>query len=121
MLKKESLEGRIFLLILGWESLIGSIIESVVLLHAVWLIIFGQSEWDMTVQAHLYEHLQIFTWLVKLAYALFPDDVVSHFLSWPVLVFYPVRVTASVLIGGWALSTAKRMKIAMLRRSVAKK
>ncbi len=101
---------RILLLIIGWGSLIGSIGESIILLHALWLMVAGAADWGMTAEFHIKHHLSFFYFLVEIAYALFPDDMVRWFLNLPVLIFYPVRIVASIIIGSWALRVAKRMK-----------
>jgi hypothetical protein len=108
---------RILLLVIGWTSLVGSIAESVIVLHAAALALTGAAEWAMTVETHIADHLSFFYWIIDIAYAVFSDRVVSWFLGWPTLVFYPVRVVASILIGGWALSAARRMKRGATRAS----
>ena len=70
----------------------------------------GTADWAMTAEFHIKHHLSFFYFLVKIAYALFPEDIVRWLLNLPVLIFYPVRIVASVIIGSWALRVARRMK-----------
>ena len=91
-------------------SLFGSAAETVILFHALWLMVAGQAAWGITGLAYITTHLSFFYWVIDLAYAVFPDGFVSYLLTWPVVLFYPVRIVVSILIGIWAFRKARMLK-----------
>lgn len=101
---------RRFLLIFAWVSLIGSVADGLILVHAVFVIV-GDSDWQMSVLQHVVDHLPFFYWVIELAYAILPDGLVTFFVRWPAVAYYPLRIIVNTLLGIWALRVARRMEV----------
>ena len=99
---------RGFLLVFGWASLVGSIFDGAIAAILGWLIYIGSVAPDITVDTHLKEHLPFLYWVRAFADAVLPTQVVSWIFALPALVYFPVRVITSLIIGGWALGAARR-------------
>jgi len=100
---------RLFLLGFGWASVAGSAGDALIALWLLFLVTAGEADLMITVDAHLREHLGFLYWIRDVAEALLPQGVVRWIFELQALVYFPVRVVMSVLIGGWALAAAKRM------------
>ena len=101
---------RTFLLWFGWLSLVGSIFDGLITVFLGALIILGDAEAGITVDAHLKTHLHFIYWVKDVAYVVMPDPFVDWLFGLPAMIYFPVRVVTSVIIGGWALRAAARMK-----------
>ena len=101
---------RVFLLFFGWTSLFGSLFDGLILTHAFWLAASGTADFSMTVDTHLRDHLSFLYWVKDVGYAILPAGFVDWIFGLNAFVYFPVRIIISVLVGGWALSAAKRMK-----------
>ena len=100
---------RKFLLFIGWASVIGSIADGAISAFALWLVSQGEAALSITVDALLRAHLSFIYWVKALAYAIMPDGFVAWMFGLPALIYFPVRVVTSVLLGGWLLHIAGRM------------
>ena len=109
---------RLFLLILGWSSVVGSFGDGTLLLYALWII--GSSGWielGMSMDDFLRQFVEIIYWVKQVAYYVIPHDFVTWLFGLPALIYFPVRIVMSVIIGWWALS--KAAKIAEARAPIA--
>ena len=99
---------RRFLLILGWSSFIGSVADSLILLVAVWAVVGGEAVWGLSMEALLRELIPWLYWVKQVAVQLLPEAFVSWLFTLPALVYFPIRIVTSVLIGWWAFAAADR-------------
>ena len=102
---------RGLLLFLGWSSMIGSLLDGAIMIYAFLLAAAGDAAgFGITVDGHLKDHLSFIYWVKDVAYFLFPTGFVDWLFGLPALLYFPFRVITSIIIGGWALSVAARMK-----------
>jgi len=104
---------RNLLLWFGWISLVGSLADGAIALIVLGLAVTGAADWTITVDAHLRDHLAWLYWVRAVAEFLFPQAFVEWLFGLPALVYFPVRVLMSVVIGWWALRAAARMRPAV--------
>ena len=90
---------RIFLLVVAWASLIGSFFDAAILAHAGWLMARGEAALSMTVDTHLREHLSFVYWVKDVAYAVMPRGLVDWMFGLNALVYFPLRIILSGVIG----------------------
>lgn len=101
---------RSFLLFFGWASLVGSVLDVVIALLALWVVADGGwSVPGLSVDTLLRVHLPFIYWVKQVALYLLPQGFVDWILAWPALLLFPLRAVVSTLIGAWALSVARRM------------
>ena len=101
---------RLFLLALGWSSIVGSFGDGAIGLYALWVI--GSSGWvelGMPVQTLLQQHLPFIFWVKEVASQVLPAGVVAWIFGLPALVYFPARIALSCVIGWWALATARKI------------
>ena len=101
---------RIFLLILGWSSVIGSFADGVLGLYAVWLNFIN--DWALltiSIDDFLKNYVQIIYWVKQIAFYILPESIVLWLFDLPALWYFPVRILMSVIIGWWALSKASQL------------
>lgn len=101
---------RMFLLILGWSSILGSLGDGAIALYALWVI--GSNGWLetwMTVDTFLREHINFLYWVKQVATRVMPQPIVSWLFALPALAYFPARIVLSCLIGWWALAKARTL------------
>ena len=103
---------RVFLLILGWSSLLGGCLVGSVIIYFLsiniadnWLLL------NISVNDLLRDHVTIIYWVKPLAYYLLPDNLATWLLNLPAIVLFPVRFITSAFIGWWAFSQAAKLTI----------
>lgn len=108
---------RTFLLFLGWVSLVGSLFDGAIAAFLAWLIVAGEALIDISVDMHLKDHLSFVYWVKGVAYMLFPETFVDWLFALPAMIYFPVRVAVSIVIGAWLLQMARRMRPVKTRGS----
>ena len=101
---------RLFLLVLGWSSIIGSFGDGAIGLYALWII--GSGDWAdpwLQVGPFLQQHMTYIYWVKDVASHVMPAGVLAWLFGLPALVYFPARIAVSCVIGWWALSAARRM------------
>lgn len=101
---------RIFLLVLGWSSIIGSVGDGALGLYAIWINYLN--EWsllDISLNDFLKEHVQFIFWVKQLASYVLPEGVVLWLFNLPALLYFPIRIIISMIVGWWALSKAESL------------
>lgn len=102
---------RMFLLIFGWLSVVGSLADFGLAGFSVYLAATDPAvAWGHTVETHLLDHVPILAWFVPLAYFVLPDAFADWIFALPSLVYFPVRGIVSWFLGGWFLRMARQMK-----------
>lgn len=102
---------RKFLIIIGWASIVGSIGDGLIGIYALGII--GREGWEdisMSVDTLLREALPFLYWVKTLAAMVLPGKLVEWIFAMPALIYFPGRLSLSLLIGLWAFSTAKKME-----------
>ncbi|MEM7281093.1 MAG: hypothetical protein AAF438_05655 [Pseudomonadota bacterium] len=64
----------------------------------------------MTVDSFLRDHVSFIYWVKQVAYFVLPRSFVDWLFALPALVYFPVRVVVSSVIGWWALAKANQLK-----------
>ncbi len=65
----------------------------------------------MSVDELLKQHFEFIYWIKQLAYYVLPKGFVEWLFDLPVLLYFPVRIVMSVIIGWWALSIAQKINV----------
>ncbi len=99
---------RKFLLFIGWSSIVGSVIDGLLGLYAAWVVIQG-AEPQISLDAFLKQHVVIIYWVKQVAYQVMPNGFVTWLFNIPALIYFPVRILMSVVIGWWALRKAAQL------------
>ncbi|GGA71748.1 hypothetical protein GCM10011369_11920 [Neiella marina] len=101
---------RLFLLILGWSSVVGSFGDGGLGLYAFWLT--WQNDWPwlmLSVDEFLKQFVAIIYWVKQVAYYVLPESIVTWLFGLPALIYFPVRIGMSIVIGWWALTKAAQL------------
>jgi hypothetical protein len=101
---------RPFLLLFGWASFVGSLLDVAIALLALWVVADGGwSAPGLSVDTLMREQLPFIYWVKQVAFYVLPEGFVVWMFSLPALLMFPARAIVSTLIGAWALSAARRM------------
>ena len=101
---------RLFLLFIGWSSVFGSFGDSALALYALWITaISGSAELSISLDAFLKQYVEVLYWVKQIAYYVMPESFVKWLFGLPALVYFPVRILASIVIGWWALKKAAEL------------
>ncbi len=101
---------KMFLLLFGWSSMIGSVGDGALGLYTVW--VNYQNEWSLvgiSLDDFLKEYVPFIYWVKQVAFYVLPEGLAMWLFSLPALLYFPVRIVVSVLVGWWALSKAKQL------------
>lgn len=102
---------RLFLLILGWSSVVGSFGDGALGLYALWLTLCDNgSLLAISVDDFLYNYVPMIYWVKQVAFYLMPEAVVHWLFGLPALIYFPTRIVMSLVIGWWALAKAAQLK-----------
>ena len=100
---------RRFFLVFGWASLVGSVGDSIVGLYGLWVVgADGWSEPGLSVDTLLRDHISFLYWVKQVAYVVLPKALVTWTFALPALLYFPIRVVVSTLLGWWALNKARQ-------------
>jgi len=101
---------RFFLLFIGWSSVVGSFGDGALGLYALWVAVLSESvELSISLDAFLRQYVEVMYWVKQIAYYVMPQDFVKWLFGLPALVYFPVRILMSVIIGWWALRKAAEL------------
>lgn len=98
------------LIIFAWLSIIGSVGDGLITLYTgyLWISDSGVDLW-ISVENLIRNHISLLYWVKKLAYYVMPSNIVVWIFELPALIYFPVRVVSSILIGWWLLKIAAKM------------
>ncbi|MEM8984382.1 MAG: hypothetical protein AAGC71_15225 [Pseudomonadota bacterium] len=101
---------RRLLLFIGYASIVGSIGDGALGLYALAkTTCCGSEPLHLTVNDLLQQHIPILYWIKQLAYWVLPSRIVDWVFGLPALVYFPVRVVTSAIIGLWAFKQAEKL------------
>ena len=82
---------RKFWLTFGWGSAIGSILDALILLFAIYVILSVPSyTWALTSEVLFRDHISWLYWIKQLAYLFMHEDAVNWIFGLPATVFFSV-------------------------------
>ena len=99
---------RKLLLFVGWSSVVGSVGDGALGLYAL-LVVYGGADPLISLDSFLKQHVEAIYWVKQVAYYVMPGDFVVWLFAIPALVYFPVRIVMSAVIGWWALRKAATM------------
>jgi hypothetical protein len=101
---------QIFLLILGWSSVVGSFGDGALGLYALWINLLNDwSLLNISIDEFLKNYVQLIYWVKQVAFYVLPENIVLWLFNLPALLYFPIRIIMSVIIGWWALSKAAQL------------
>ena len=101
---------RTFLLILGWSSIVGSFGDGALGFYVLWVNFL--TDWSLlsiSIDEFLKNYVQLIYWVKKVAFYALPENIVLWLFDLPALLYFPLRIIMSVIIGWWALSKAAQL------------
>lgn len=102
---------RKFLLFIGWSSYIGSFFDGALGLYALWLTLtVVEVPLMIDLDTYIRDYVSIIYWVKQLAYYVMPTGVVTWLFALPAIVYFPIRILMSLVIGYWALNKAEQMR-----------
>lgn len=103
---------RIFLLFIGWSSVIGSFGDGALGLYALWIAAASNwAELSISLDAFLKQYVEFIYWVKQVAYYVMPKDFATWLFGLPALAYFPVRILMSAVIGWWALKKAAELQL----------
>jgi hypothetical protein len=98
------------LIIFAWISILGSIGDGLIALYGGYLVALDSSVnlW-ISVETLIRNHIGFLYWVKKIAYYVMPGNIVIWLFELPALIYFPIRVVSSILIGCWVLKIAAKM------------
>lgn len=98
---------RVFLLAIGWSSMLGSFVDGALAIYALWAVLISEGATaSLTVDAFLKDYAASVYWVKQFAFYVLPDGAVNWLFAVPALLYFPFRVLMSIVIGRWALTKA---------------
>jgi len=98
------------LIIFAWISIFGSIGDGLIALYSGYLVIFDTGvNLSISVENLIRNHMGFLYWVKKIAYYVMPSNIVNWLFGLPALVYFPIRVLSSILIGCWLLNITAKM------------
>tara|TARA_B100001059_G_scaffold229050_2_gene261033 strand:+ start:382 stop:702 length:321 start_codon:yes stop_codon:yes gene_type:complete len=101
---------RSFFLVLAWSCVVGSVVDGALLLYAVWInYLHGWLLLCISINDFLRDYIQPLFWVKQVAFLVLPEAMVLWLFNLPALLYFPVRIITSTMIGYWALSRAAEL------------
>lgn len=98
---------RVFLLIIGWASVIGCFGDALLALYAVYLTFANDAVTSaISVEHFLLHHVEFIYWVKHIAVAVLSDNVAQWLFSLPALIYFPVRIVLGIAISLFAFAKA---------------
>jgi hypothetical protein len=101
-----------FLFFVGWAGIIGSALDALIALYALWVIIGESAQgWGLSLDVLFRDYISWLFWVKQLGYIFLPAPFIEWIFGLPALIFFSVRVVASGIIGGWAFNKASKLAL----------
>ena len=101
---------RTFLLFIGWSSLIGSVGDLLLGSFAAYLVTFTDTvATTISLDIFLRDFVPFIYWVKQVAYYVIPTPIVIWLFNLPALLYFPVRILISLVIGWYAFKLVKNM------------
>lgn len=98
------------LIIFAWVSIFGSIGDGLIAFYGGYLVIFDAAvSLSISVENLIRDHIGFLYWVKQVAFYVMPSNIVSWLFALPALIYFPIRVFTSILIGLWILKIAANM------------
>ena len=107
---------RIFLLFIGWASLLASLVDFILGSFAAYLVTATDTlTMAISLDLFLRDFVPFIYWVKQVAYYVMPTSVVIWLFNLPALLYFPVRVLLSLVIGWYAFKLVNAMDAKVLR------
>ncbi|MBQ4832297.1 hypothetical protein J8L70_03495 [Pseudoalteromonas sp. MMG010] len=102
---------RRFLLFIGYSSVIGSFGDAGLGLYALWLVASTDFvSMAISLDEFLKNYVTYIYWVKSIAFIVMPKGVATWLFSIPALIYFPIRILMSMVIGWWALNKATKLR-----------
>ena len=99
---------RGFLLFIGYSSYIGSMGDG---LLALWVLISNElALLSLSLNDFLAQYVEFIFWVKRVAFYVMPQGFAKWLFGIPAVIYFPVRILMSLVIGWWALKKAAQLK-----------
>ena len=103
---------RTFLLFIGWSSIVSSFVDGALGLYALWVIINSDVlSVYLSLDGFLKQYIEFLYWVKQVALVVMPKGIALWLFSLPALIYFPVRILMSMVIGWWALNKVKSIEV----------
>ncbi|MBW8189666.1 hypothetical protein K0504_01345 [Neiella marina] len=101
---------RCLLLFIGWSSIVGSIGDGALGLYAFWLVMSSaELNFTLSLDAFLSQYVSFIYWVKQVAFYVMPKTIAHWLFGLPALIYFPLRILMSLVIGWWALAQVKKI------------
>lgn len=98
------------LIIFAWVSIVGSFGDGLIALYCFYLALFDTAVgFGIGVEDLIRNHISFLLWVKEIAYYVLPSEIAHWIFSLPALVYFPIRVFSSLVIGWWILRIAEKI------------
>ncbi|MBX2846977.1 MAG: hypothetical protein KTR16_01555 [Acidiferrobacterales bacterium] len=98
------------LIVVAWVSIVGSLGDLLITIYCCFLVVFETAvEVGISVELLIKNYLSFLYWIKNVAYYVLPESLVVWLFELAALIYFPIRVVTSLLIGWWLLWLAKRV------------
>ena len=102
---------RSFLLFIGYSSYIGSMGDGLLGLYALWVLISNElALLSLSLNDFLAQYVEFIFWVMRVAFYVMPQGFAKWLFGIPAVIYFPVRILMSLVIGWWALKKAAQLK-----------
>ncbi|MDO6548703.1 hypothetical protein [Pseudoalteromonas carrageenovora] len=102
---------RSFLLFIGYSSYIGSVGDGLLGLYALWVLIGNNlALLNLSLNDFLAQYVEFIYWVKQVALYVMPEGFANRLFGIPAVIYFPVRILMSLIIGWWALKKAEQLK-----------
>ena len=106
---------RSFLLFIGYSSYIGSMGDGLLGLYALWVLISNElALLSLSLNDFLAQYVEFIFWVKRVAFYVMPQGFAKWLFGIPAVIYFPVRILMSLVIGWWALKKAAQLKSLMV-------